>query len=145
MLIRANNILLCKAKDGKSPIYPGAIAEVDDTLGKEFIALKAAVEVKEETVATAHVPSVDADPNGNTASGEGGESSPGEGGNEKDDLTDDEDIATFSTDMKADELRAAMRERGLSIRVGMTKAEMVEALNGGDDLPDIAPQDVVEE
>ena len=146
MFIRAKTILLGKTKEGRSPIYPGNIVEVDDEAGKEFISLEAAVEVKNTPVATAPVPPDDEDPNGTIPSDEGGGNAPGDGGNEKDDLTDDEDITVFSTDMKADELRAAMRERGLNIRVGMTKAEMVEVLNGaGDDLPDITPQDVVEE
>ena len=133
--------------DKDSPIhYPGDTFEVPDGVGEMLIQKKAAVEVKNKPVATAPVPADDADPNGTIPSVEGGGNAPGDGGNEKDDLTDDEDIPAFSIDMKADELRAAMRERGLTIRVGMTKAEMVEVLNGaGDDLPDITPQDVVEE
>ena len=64
---------------------------------------------------------------------------------ENDDLTDDEDIAVYTTDMKVDELRAAMHERGLPVRVGMKKQDMVDALNGTDDFPDLNPQDVIEE
>lgn len=64
---------------------------------------------------------------------------------ENDDLTDDEDITVYTTDMKADELRAAMHERGLTVRVGMKKQDMVDALNGTDDFPDLNPQDVIEE
>ena len=146
MFIRAKTILLGKTKEGRSPIYPGNIVEVDDEAGREFISLEAAVEVKNTPVATATVPPDDEDPNGTIPSDEGGGNGLGDGENEKDDLTDDEDIPVFSTDMKADELRAAMRNRGLSIRVGMTKAEMVEILNGAsEEPPEIAPQDVVEE
>ena len=65
--------------------------------------------------------------------------------NENDDLTDDEDVVFFNTDMKADELRAAMRERGLAIRPGMTKKEMVEALNGGSDAPVLEAEGVIDE
>ena len=141
MLIQAKNVFIANSR----LVVPGEAVDVDEAMARLLIQSGAAVKCGKNQVATALEPSADDTPNGTIPEAGGGESSPGEGGNEKDDLTDDEDIATFSTDMKADELRAAMRERGLSIRVGMTKAEMVEALNGGDDLPDIAPQDVVEE
>ena len=133
--------------DKDSPIhYPGDTFEVPDGVGEMLIQKKAAVEVKNKPVATALAPSGEADPNGTIPSDEDGGNTPGDSGNEKDDLTDDDENLIFSTDMKANELRAAMRERGLTISVGMSKAEMVEALNGtGDDLPDITPQDVVEE
>lgn len=147
MIIKAITVFGAAFKDDEASVhYPGEFLEVPDSVGKMLVEKKAAVEVKNKPVATAPVPADDEDPNGTIPSGEGGGNAPGDGGNEKDDLTDDEDIPAFSIDMKADELRAAMRERGLTIRVGMTKAEMVEVLNGaGDDLPDITPQDVVEE
>jgi len=142
MFIQAKTVFLIDSH----LVMPGETVEVNNTLGERLIEKKAAVECPRFAVATAPAPSGEADPNGTIPSDEGGGNAPGDGGNEKDDLTDDEDITVFSTDMKADELRAAMRERGLNIRVGMTKAEMVEVLNGaGDDLPDITPQDVVEE
>ena len=58
---------------------------------------------------------------------------------------DDEDIVpdVYTIDMRADELRKAMRERGLTVRVGITKKEMVEALNGND-YPVLQVEDVVE-
>lgn len=62
-----------------------------------------------------------------------------------DDLTDDEDITVFTTDMKVNELRAAMQERGLNIHVGMTKREMVEALNGSSDAPVLEAEGVIDE
>ena len=49
----------------------------------------------------------------------------------------------FTTDMRADELRAAMRDRGLSVKIGMSKQAMVEALNGSE-LPELTAQDVIE-
>ena len=63
---------------------------------------------------------------------------------ENDDMTDDEDIPVYTADMKVDELRAAMHERGLPVRVGMKKQDMVDALNGTDDFPELNPQDVIE-
>lgn len=120
--------------------------DVDEKEAERLVSAGVAEYVHGEHVATAPAPSDDEYPNGTIASGADSGNVPGDGGNETDDLTDDEEITTFSIDMKADELRAAMRERGLAIRVGMTKAEMVEILNGaGEEPPEIAPQDVVEE
>lgn len=120
--------------------------DVDEKEAKRLVEAGVAEYVHIHDVATATAPSDAEDPIGSMSSEEGGGNSPGDGGSEEGDLMDDEEIPVYSTDMKADELRAAMRERGLSIRVGMTKAEMVEVLNGlNDEPPDIAPQDVVEE
>ena len=142
MFIQAKTVFLT----GSHLVVPGETVEVNNTLGERLVKMKAAVEYPRFAVATAHAPSGEADPNGTIPSDEDGGNTPGDSGNEKDDLTDDDENLIFSTDMKANELRAAMRERGLTISVGMSKAEMVEALNGtGDDLPDITPQDVVEE
>ncbi len=121
--------------------------DVDGKEAKRLVEAGVAEYVHIHDVATAPAPSEDESPIGNMSNSEDGLDSPGDGGNEDDDLTDDEDITVFSIGMKADELRAAMRERNLPIRVGMTKAEMVEALNGSieEAAPDITPQDVVEE
>ena len=54
-----------------------------------------------------------------------------------------ENAIEYSANMKADELRAAMREKGLPIHSGMTKAQMADALNGA--MPVIEAQDVVDE
>lgn len=53
-----------------------------------------------------------------------------------------EDGIVYSANMKADELRAAMREKGIPIHSGMTKAQMADALN--DVMPVIEAQDVVD-
>ena len=120
--------------------------DVDEKEAERLVSAGIAEYVHKEHVATDDVPSEPEDPNGTIANEEDGGNAPGDGGNESEDLIDDEEILVFSTDMKADELRAAMRERGFTIRVGMTKAEMVEVLNGvGESIPDIKPQDVVEE
>lgn len=54
-----------------------------------------------------------------------------------------DEAVTYSVTMKADELRSAMKARGLTVKVGMSKADMVEALNG-DALPTFEPEDVIE-
>ena len=142
MLIQAKNVFLL----GSRMVTPGEIVETDAQTGKFLINKSAAAEFAGNEPAAAPVPPPAAIPNGNIHDAEGGVRAPGGGENDYEDLTDDEDIPTYTTDMKMDEIRAAMRERGLAIRVGMTKAEMVKILNGEDDaLPEITPQDVVEE
>lgn len=47
----------------------------------------------------------------------------------------------YSTKMRADDLRAAMREQGIPVKIGMTKQDMVDALNAA---PDLSAEDVVE-
>lgn len=53
-----------------------------------------------------------------------------------------EEGIVYSVNMKADELRAAMRENGLPVHSGMTKAQMADALNGV--TPLIEAQDVID-
>ena len=45
MFIKAYNILLARTKDGRSPIYPGSVVEVDDEVGRYFVEVKAAQEI----------------------------------------------------------------------------------------------------
>ena len=94
-----------------------------------------------EAVATDPVPPASQEPIGNTIEDEDAPEGPGEA--ETDHAPFEE--TKFTTDMRADELRAAMRERGLTVKIGMTKAEMVATLNGTEDLPELTVQDVVEE
>lgn len=49
----------------------------------------------------------------------------------------------YTTNMKSDDLKAAMAARGLPIKGNMSKKAMAEALNASD-LPDLQPQDVIE-
>ncbi len=119
--------------------------DVDETEAKRLVDSGVAEYVHREAVATAPASHGDEGHNGNIPDPEAGQECPGDGENEEDPEGDD-DSPAFSTDMKADELRSAMRERGLPIRVGMTKAEMVAALNGSEEeAPYITPEDVVEE
>lgn len=81
---------------------------------------------------------------------------------EGDDMPDSEsvsqgeeiDIPAYSTDNKADELRAIMEAYGLDVKSGMSKADMVDALDaffatdeeadeGGEDLPDLSAEEPV--
>ena len=60
MFIRAFCVLGIKAKDGRSPIYPGSVAEVDDAEGLRMIELGCATETSavasERSILAAPVP-----------------------------------------------------------------------------------------
>ena len=113
--------------------------DVDEKEAARLVNCGIAEYVNGEAVATAYVPTEERTPSGNTHDDAGDAGSAGEPEDEP------EDEPVFTTDMRVDELRAAMRERGLSAKVGMTKADMVAALNDAEDLPDLTVQDVVEE
>ena len=115
--------------------------EVDEKEAQRLVEAGVAQYVTIEAVATDHVAPEADNPIGNTPEGEDGTEDAGEPENEHVPFEE----PAFTTDMRADELRAAMRERGLTVKIGMTKAEMVAALNGTEDLPELTVQDVVEE
>lgn len=115
--------------------------EVDEKEAKRLVEASVAQYVNVEAVATDPVASEADNPIGNTPECENAAESAGEPENET--VSFEEPV--FTTDMRADELRAAMRERGLTIKIGMTKADMVAALNGTEDPPELTVQDVVEE
>lgn len=57
---------------------------------------------------------------------------------------EEEPAAVYTTELTASALRAAMKEHGLTVRSGMTKQEMADALNGAEEPPELYVQDVVE-
>ena len=115
--------------------------EVDEKEAQRLVDAGIAQYANGEAVATDPVASEADNPIGNTPEGEDGTEGVGEPENEPAPFEE----PVFTTDMRADELRAAMRERGLTVKIGMTKADMVAALNGTEDLPELTVQDVVEE
>lgn len=142
MLIIAKNILLGRTKDGHSPIYPGKIVEVDDAVGKEFIRLKAAEEVMLSQPETVRNAPPDENPNGNTPEDENGQEGPENG----------EIEGTALEDMSFADLKAYAQELGIETGKIRSKAAMIEAISAyaedgipADDLPDLSPQDVVDE
>ncbi len=115
--------------------------DVDEKEAMRLVEAGIAQYANVEAVATASVAPQTDSPIGNTPGDEDAAQGAGEVENEP--MPFEEPV--FTTDMRVDELRAAMRERGLAVKIGMTKADMVAALNGTEDLPELTVQDVVEE
>ncbi len=115
--------------------------DVEDKEAKRLVDGCIAEYVNDKAVATASVPSENETPNGNTRNEENGTEEITEGKNA---ITSSEK-SKFTTDMHADELRAAMNNNGLTMKSGMTKADMVNALNSIDNFPELTVQDVVDE
>lgn len=112
--------------------------DLDEDEAKRLVKEGVAEYVDGEAVATATVPFEDADPNGNMPEEENAPESQETAENGEDVDLDD---MTFA------ELKAYAQEIGIE-NVGKyrSKAALIEAINGiGDELPDLTPQDVVEE
>lgn len=146
MFIRALNILLAKAKDGSTPIYPGKVTEVDDTVGREFIELKAAVEVSNLPVATANKAPVNETPTGSTSQDDDAQNGPETGETVKGYL-DGADLESMSF---AD-LKALAQDMGINTGKIRSKAAMIEAITSveveapaEDEAPSLSVQDVIE-
>lgn len=90
----------------------------------------------EDTVSDTSDTGAVATPQGGKADGEAGEDTPEENGGEKG-TQDAQAKPGYSVVMKVDELRTLMNEYGVPYHVGMTKADMVAALDeyfsGGED------------
>ena len=147
MFIRAKNLLLAEAKNGQSPIYPGSTVAVADAVGREFIALGAAVEVPKSTVATAIQASPANTPDGNTSEGENGQNSPENGETVKGHL-DGSDLESMSF---AD-LKSLAQDMGIETGKIRSKAAMIEAITSveveasiTEEAPSLSVQDVMEE
>ena len=89
-----------------------------------------------------------ATPQGGNADGEAGEDTPEENGGEEG-AQDAQEKTSYNVVMKVDELRALLNEHGVPYRVGMTKADMVAALDeyfsGGEDDGETPPALAAEE
>lgn len=126
--------------------------EVEEEEAKRLVALKVAAYVADNAVATPGDDDAQFADSGNTSGNENGESGHEDGENETpsagqttDDQTNEDDEPVYTVDMKVDELRAAMKERGFTVKVGMTKQDMVDALLGSAGaFPEQPPQEVIE-
>lgn len=108
--------------------------DVDEEKAKELVKANVAVYASIEPVATVaaipEAPTPEAlTPNG-TLGEESGTEEQEEGESEQ--MPVEEDAPLYNADMKADELRAAMKELGLPMHAGMSKVEMAEALNAAE-------------
>lgn len=140
MFIRAKNLLLAKTTAGRSPIYPGETVEVEDAVGREFVELKAAVEVTPAEAERAGKAALGDNPNGNTPEVENAPETPKTGENGNVDL----EAMSFA------DLKAMAQEMGIDTGKIRSKAGMIDAITAaqtdpGDDFPDLTAQDVVDE
>ena len=150
MFIRAFCVLGIKAKDGRSPIYPGSVAEVDDAEGLRMIDLGCA----EETGAVAPVRSVQAAPVPKSSE------NPTESGNARNGAENANNgqiaghlDAEQLQEMSYTELKALAKDMGIEAGKIKSKAGMIEAITAvevyADDLEEAPPvfgaQDVIEE
>ena len=140
MFIRAKNLLLAEAKNGQSPIYPGIAVEVDDKVGREFIALGAAVEVPKSAVATAIQAAPANVPDGNTPEDTSAQNSP----------ENDENGISELEGMSFADLKAMAKEMGIDTgkirsKEGMMNAILVARMEQVENAPVLQVQDVMEE
>lgn len=140
MFIKAFNILLSKTKDGRSPIYPGSIVEVEDEVGRYFVSVKAAQEITYPAAqATNPAPVAVVPGERNPSTGVIAPEGPSEG------ETEDIDLNTLSYN----QLKAMAQEMGIETGKIKSKSGMIDAIttaqmDPGDDLPDLTPMDVVD-
>lgn len=144
-LIRIVNGTYGHKPEGSRFIIPTTAGDppimVSDEKARDLVEKRIAQYVAEEhpvpDVATPPQPSSDSSAGDNRTDGE-------TAGNDQETA---ETVVVYSTDMKADELRAAMAEHGLEVKSGMTKAQMVEALTkaiNDEQPPSLDTQDVVQ-
>ena len=139
MLIRALTILGTKDKDGNGPIRPGYAAEVDDTVGQYYIERGVAVEVSNFN----QNGTGKADPGVNMGE------NPSTGGDAQNGALDAEN-GVLLEEMTFPELKAMANDMGIKTAKIRSKAGMISAITAaqmdlGDGLPDLTPQDVIEE
>lgn len=138
MLIKAKTVF----RHGSNLVTPGATLDVPDNLAKRLICLKAAEEVLLSQPETARKAPPDENPNGNTPEDENGQEGPENG----------EIEGAALEDMSLADLKAYAQELGIETGKIRSKAAMIEAISAyaedgipADDLPDLSPQDVVDE
>ncbi len=124
-------------------VTPGSVIEIDNASGKRLINLKAAVKVTPAEPETVRNAPPDENPNGNTPEDENGQNSPITGHLDGTDLED----------MSFADLKSLAQDMGIETGKIRSKSAMIEAITSvevevpseEDDLPDLSPQDVVDE
>jgi len=134
MFIRALCVLGIKTKDGRSPIWPGSVAEVDDADGLRMIELGCATE-------TGAVPS---ERPGSTAPVSVPGENPTETGNARNEPSEGENGDLEA--MSYTELKAMAKEMGIEAGKIKSKSGMIDAIRAAqaDEFPDLAPLGVIE-
>lgn len=139
MLIKAKTVF----RHGSNLVTPGATLDVPDNLAKRLICLKAAEEVLLSQPEIVRNAPPDENPNGNTPEDENGQNSPIMGHLDGTDLED----------MSFADLKSLAQDMGIETGKIRSKSAMIEAISSvevevpseDDDLPDLSPQDVVDE
>lgn len=144
MFIKAFNILLAKTKDGRSPIYPGSIVEVEDEVGRYFVSVKAAQEITCPAAQATNLAPVAVVPGERTRpTGVSAPEGPSEG------ETEDIDLNTLSYN----QLKVMAQEMGIETGKIKSKAGMIAAIedvatgipSDGDVPPVFDAQEVIDE
>jgi hypothetical protein len=135
MFIRAYCVLGIKTKDGRSPVYPGSVAEVSDDDGLRMIERGCAVEVNAGASVRTGKAAPAPQPGENPLETGNAQNEPSEGENEG------------LEEMSFNELKAMAKELGIETGKIKSKAGMIDAITAAQsaDFPDLAPQDVIEE
>lgn len=135
MFIRAFAVLGIKTLDGRSPIYPGSVAEVSEADGLCMIEKGYAKEVGAGAAVRSGVAAPVPGTGENPSEDVNAQNEPSEGENEG------------LEEMSFNELKAMAKELGIETGKIKSKAGMIDAITAAQsaDFPDLAPQDVIEE
>ena len=145
MFIRALCVLGIKARDGRSPIYPGSVVEVDDEVGLRMINNCSAKEMPRPDEKTARPASPKPGMGENPPKAVNAPEGPKNAKSVKGHL-DGEDLESLSFA----ELKALAKDLGIEAGKIKSKTGMIEAITAveveapDDDLPELTPQDVVD-
>ena len=142
MFVKAKTVF--RTSDGLAT--PGCVVEVDEKLGKRLVQSGAAVETKRPATLGAAAAPLPRFPGENQSEGENAQNGPKNAENVKGYL----DMEQLE-EMSFADLKALAKDMGIETGKIRSKSGMIEAITAveveapADDLPDLTPQDVVEE
>ena len=147
MLIKAKCVLGIKAKDHKSPIWPGSVAEVDDKEGKRMVELGVAEEISAAPKNRSSYISAGQNPGANPSGAENAQNEPSGAGNEYVAGHPDNDQLQ---EMSFADLKALAKDMGIDTgkirsKEGMINAILVARMEMEESFPTIEVQEVVDE
>lgn len=149
MLLKAKNVILLRKNHSARMITPGEVFEVDEGTAKRYLETNAAVKAVSGLAETAGKAPLTANHNGNTPKGKKGQEGPKTGENVKGHLD-----GTDLEGMSFADLKALAKDMGIDTGKIRSKSGMIEAITSveveaplteDDDLPDLTPQEVIEE
>lgn len=146
MFIKAKCVLGIKAKDGRSPIWPGSVAEVDDKDGKHMVELGVAEEISAAPKNRSSNISAGQNPGANPSGAENAQNEPSGAGNEYVAGHPDNDQLQ---EMSFADLKALAKDMGIDTgkirsKEGMINAILVARMEMEESFPTIEVQEVVE-